>query len=213
MSPAEPALSAVLRRDRIVALIALALLTLLAWAYLVWTHDRMNAMPNVPGMDDLPGMVMQPMAWTATQTALTFAMWAIMMVAMMLPSAAPMVLTYMQVARTANSVPFASALWFAGGYLLAWFGFSLVATRRPVPARPGDATDADAGTEQQGIYRRAADPGGALSVDVAQGHLSHKTVAPQSRSCRSMAVSGLRRRPRCALARSTASTASAAAGS
>jgi predicted metal-binding membrane protein len=60
-------------------------------------------------------------------------MWWIMMIAMMTPSAAPMILLYAGVTRRAQvqgrlrpgSVSTAA---FAGGYLLAWFGFSLAAT-------------------------------------------------------------------------------------
>jgi predicted metal-binding membrane protein len=59
-----------------------------------------------------------------------FAMWAVMMVGMMIPSAAPMILIYTRVARQAQGrgAVFASAGWFAAGYLLAWTGFALIAT-------------------------------------------------------------------------------------
>jgi predicted metal-binding membrane protein len=52
------------------------------------------------------------------------------MVGMMTPSAAPMILIYARVGRQASAQgkPFAATGWFATGYLLAWFGFSLVAT-------------------------------------------------------------------------------------
>ncbi len=59
-----------------------------------------------------------------------FLMWAVMMVGMMAPSAAPMILMYASVGRQgkAQGKPFAATGWFAAGYLLAWSGFSLVAT-------------------------------------------------------------------------------------
>jgi predicted metal-binding membrane protein len=49
---------------------------------------------------------------------------------MMIPSAAPMILLYARVGceAEAQGQPFASTFWFAGGYLLAWTGFSLVAS-------------------------------------------------------------------------------------
>jgi predicted metal-binding membrane protein len=59
-----------------------------------------------------------------------FAMWAVMMVAMMTPSVAPMVLVHARVARQAleREKPFAATGWFVAGYLLAWTGFAAAAT-------------------------------------------------------------------------------------
>jgi predicted metal-binding membrane protein len=103
------------RRDRAAILTAIAGTTALAWAYLV----SMAGMP-MGGMH----------AWTAAHFAMMFAMWAAMMVGMMLPSATPMTLVYAQVVRKAaregSALP--STAVFVAGYLLAWTGFSLVAT-------------------------------------------------------------------------------------
>jgi predicted metal-binding membrane protein len=57
-------------------------------------------------------------------------MWAVMMVGMMTPSAAPMILMYTRVGRQrkADGKTFAATGWFAAGYFLAWTGFSLAAT-------------------------------------------------------------------------------------
>jgi predicted metal-binding membrane protein len=57
-------------------------------------------------------------------------MWAVMMVGMMAPSAAPMILIYARVGRKAkgDGKPLAATGWFAAGYFLAWTGFSLAAT-------------------------------------------------------------------------------------
>jgi len=68
--------------------------------------------------------------WTALDAALTFAMWAVMMVGMMLPSATPMTLIYAQVVRKAardGSVLPPTAV-FVAGYLGAWTLFSAAAT-------------------------------------------------------------------------------------
>jgi predicted metal-binding membrane protein len=56
-------------------------------------------------------------------------MWWVMMVAMMLPSAAPMLLLYARVTsegRSSRSSLISTSM-FTGGYLLAWGGFSVVA--------------------------------------------------------------------------------------
>jgi predicted metal-binding membrane protein len=68
--------------------------------------------------------------WSGGDFAAMLLMWAVMMVGMMIPSAAPMILIYARVGRRAESSgkPFAAAGWFASGYLLAWTGFALMAT-------------------------------------------------------------------------------------
>ena len=62
-------------------------------------------------------------AWDAHAIALAFVMWSVMMVAMMVPSASPMVLTFHRLARSTRATAA-----FLGGYLLVWIGFSVLAT-------------------------------------------------------------------------------------
>src|SRR5262249_10500542 len=66
----------------------------------------------------------------AIEFAYVFVMWAVMMVGMMAPSAAPMILMYARVGRQsrAQGKPFAATGWFAAGYVIAWTAFSLAAT-------------------------------------------------------------------------------------
>ena len=120
-------LSMLLRHRRAVVLGALATVTAAAWAYLLLGGGiQMEAM-------DIGGGQMMAMlpTWSAGYAALISVMWWAMMVAMMLPTAAPTVLLVTSLAwdRPANSnlVP-ATALLFASGYLLVWCGFSLAAT-------------------------------------------------------------------------------------
>jgi predicted metal-binding membrane protein len=79
-----------------------------------------------PTMDAMTGV--QP--WTATEFGLRLAMWAVMMVAMMVPTAAPMTLMYAAVARKAAAQhnPVAPTFVFVTGYIAMWTIFSLVAT-------------------------------------------------------------------------------------
>jgi predicted metal-binding membrane protein len=124
-------LETVLRRDRQAVFAALVILTALAWGYILWLTPQM-AMPaaEMPGMD-MAGMAMAPeiRPWTVTEFLFSFLMWAVMMAGMMLPSAAPTILLYARVGRQAalQQKPFAPTGWFAGGYLLAWAVFSLLA--------------------------------------------------------------------------------------
>ena len=150
-------LQAVLRRDRLIVASALALIAGLAWAYVLWLAADMDMDGmNMSGFRMVPaGMVMMAPAaapWSAVEFAFVFAMWAVMMVGMMAPSAAPMILMYARVSRqraarvdaTTPSTSFGSHLagrqgkiagkplaatgWFVAGYFLAWGGFSLAAT-------------------------------------------------------------------------------------
>ena len=67
--------------------------------------------------------------WTAVDALLTFAMWSVMMVAMMTGSAVPMLLLFAgaQASRTGRRISFAVLL-FGLGYLCVWLGFSAIAT-------------------------------------------------------------------------------------
>jgi predicted metal-binding membrane protein len=123
----------VLHRDRAIALAALAALTALAWIYLFVTAAEMRApaMMSMPGMEGMvmPGMAMQAPASPEGEFLLAFLMWAVMMIGMMLPSAAPMILIYVRVARQAaeQGKAFAPAGIFVLGYLLTWTAFALAA--------------------------------------------------------------------------------------
>jgi predicted metal-binding membrane protein len=119
-----------LRRDRLITATAIAIIALLAWIYVILLSRQMNV--DMSAMSDMAamGMAMPEPAWDASRFALTFLMWAVMMVAMMLPSAAPFILLYARVGRSAagTGAVFAPTFWFAGGYALAWAAFSVFAT-------------------------------------------------------------------------------------
>jgi predicted metal-binding membrane protein len=71
-------------------------------------------------------------SWPAAYWLVMLAMWWVMMIAMMVPSAAPAILVYARVARHARKEGQAAAAvaptaWFAAGYLLAWLAFSIAA--------------------------------------------------------------------------------------
>ncbi len=131
----DTALETVLRRDRWVVGGAIAIIVALAWAYVLWLADDMD----MEGMD-MTGYRMIPAGigimlpasapWRAFEFAYVVLMWAVMMVGMMAPTAAPMILMYARVGRqgTMAGKPLAATGWFAAGYVLAWIGFSLAAT-------------------------------------------------------------------------------------
>jgi predicted metal-binding membrane protein len=117
-------LEAILRRERLIIGGCLAAMVVLAWLYLLHTK---SAMPDM----DMPGMVMPELnKWEPTTVLLLFVMWTVMMVAMMVPSAAPMVLAFLTVnqRRQAMDRPLVPVAIFLFGYLAVWTAFSAVAT-------------------------------------------------------------------------------------
>lgn len=113
--PAQPSLKTVLRRDRLLILGGLAVLTLLAWGYMAEMAGRMN---GAPAAAPAP-------AWGVSDFFFAFGMWSVMMAGMMLPSAAPMVLAFSGISRRrAAGRPLLGTALFVGGYLLVWTGYS-----------------------------------------------------------------------------------------
>jgi predicted metal-binding membrane protein len=128
------ALEAFLRRDRFIVGVALAALVILSWAYLLLGAGigtpalQMSGIPTAPHMSD-PMAMMQPAPWTVGYALLIFIMWWLMMLATMLPSAAPMILLYAALTRqhVESRSPFTGTGLFAIGYLAVWAVFSAVA--------------------------------------------------------------------------------------
>jgi predicted metal-binding membrane protein len=123
-------LEAVIRRDRLVVMAGLAAVMTIAWVWLLFGAGI--ATEAASGMPDMPGMagMMAPAAWSLSYAALMAFMWWTMMTAMMLPGAAPTLLLFARINRNErnNGRPYVPTGAFAGGYLVVWGGFSLMAT-------------------------------------------------------------------------------------
>jgi len=92
-------------------------LTMLAWLYLIRMARSMAAMA-------MPEMNM----WAVPDLSMLVVMWSVMMVAMMLPTAAPMIVLATGAARRrAGPSVWLIATVFLGGYLVAWCAFSVIA--------------------------------------------------------------------------------------
>ena len=100
----------------------LVVITLLAWAYLVYLAQDMSGMAMTGGRVSV--------AWAPVDVVLTFLMWIVMMVGMMVPSAAPMILVFANINRRRRQQgnPYVPTAVFLSGYLLVWIGFSVAAT-------------------------------------------------------------------------------------
>ena len=125
-------LEAVLRRDRRAVVAGLVAVIATAWLWILLGAD--TGMPAVSplsgsGTGNMAGM-MAPAAWTLGYAGIMLTMWWVMMAAMMLPSAAPILLLFARVNRKEKSAgrPFIPTGIFAAGYLVAWGGFSALAT-------------------------------------------------------------------------------------
>jgi predicted metal-binding membrane protein len=161
-------LEEVLRRDREVVTLVLVTVITASWLYLLagagtgmYPHEmavlvpgQMSRQPSMQGAASMSGhetmtaasdhsstadMLILPVTWTPGYALLMFSMWWLMMIAMMLPSAAPMVLLHAAVtrkglARADDAGPKApshrllsATTGFIAGYLVMWGAFSLVA--------------------------------------------------------------------------------------
>ena len=137
-------MEAILRKERLIVGGCLAVMVLIAWWYLFHTRASMSGMA-VPGMDmsgmdmrgmNMPGMDMSNMNMSGSDQygpmgiLLLFVMWAVMMVAMMLPSAAPMVLAFVNVNQRRQTAgrQFVPVGIFLAGYVAIWTAYSAIAT-------------------------------------------------------------------------------------
>jgi len=118
----EILLESAIRHDRVIVLAGLTLVTAASW----WWILAMSG--------DMYGPMTGASAWAMTGTwdlrhsLQLFAMWVVMMTAMMLPSAAPMLMLYIAVIRRSGETVFARRAYaLAGGYLSVWLVFSVVA--------------------------------------------------------------------------------------
>lgn len=114
-------LEAALRRDRLLVAVVLLAITALAWTYIASLAATMQTHA---------GMAMpQAKPWSIAETVGLAFMWTMMMIAMMIPSVAPVILLFASVSRRrrGQGVP-ATPVWvFTLGYILAWTGYAVLA--------------------------------------------------------------------------------------
>ncbi len=122
-------LESLLKRDRAIMGAALVSISAVAWLYMGHEARKMTH----TGVCECFGLkVSAPdlQRWGAIELLGLFLMWSEMMVAMMIPAAAPMILTFAAVnrRRREQEQPFVPTSIFLFGYLLVWMSFSAVAT-------------------------------------------------------------------------------------
>ena len=123
---------AIFRRDRWVTISGIILLTVLSWAYLFGLAAGMDDMVMEGDLMSSVSGLMGPQlsTWSVRDFFFMFLMWSVMMVAMMLPSASPLILLHVRVNQQQEDGGdgFHGTVAFAIGYLLVWTSFSAVAT-------------------------------------------------------------------------------------
>lgn len=119
----EIQIETILKRDRAIVMSGLVGITVLAWLYIFHMAREMGSMEMEMAMPRMQ-------AWGSIDFVLIFIMWAIMMVAMMIPSASPMILMFSVTnrRRREGQGPFVPTSVFLLGYLVVWAGFSALAT-------------------------------------------------------------------------------------
>jgi predicted metal-binding membrane protein len=134
IAPRGMAVVRLLARPKIVGITCLVVLAGLGWVYLglmVAGAERPDAFGSA-----LIQALCRPVAGLGVAAegfgsfALVLAMWCAMVLAMMLPAAGPMVLTYADIAETASAKgePVVSPSILIAGYVTVWLGFALAAT-------------------------------------------------------------------------------------
>ena len=122
------------RRERAVVLVGLGVTIALAWVWLIAgagmdMRDMGGGQPG--GSMDMPGVGGGHGGleiWSG-RSVVVFAMWSVMMIAMMLPGTAPSILLFAALSRArASTTTIPSTATFATGYVLVWTAFSAVAT-------------------------------------------------------------------------------------
>ncbi|HEU4692973.1 MAG TPA: DUF2182 domain-containing protein [Vicinamibacterales bacterium] len=124
--PAERPLTLIehaLRYDRAPLVVLLVLVPVFSWMWIViMARDMYGPMTGASAW-------MMTARWDLPHLLLLWAMWSVMMTAMMLPSASPLILLYGAAARRSQQGMARQQTYaLVAGYLAAWTAFSLAAT-------------------------------------------------------------------------------------
>jgi predicted metal-binding membrane protein len=116
-------LEAALKHERVVTVTLIVLIPLLCWTWIAqMARDMYGPMTGSSAW-------MMTADWDVPHVLLLWAMWAVMMTAMMVPSAAPLILLYAGALRANGNAHIARQTYaLAAGYVLVWALFSVAAT-------------------------------------------------------------------------------------
>ena len=110
--------AAIFRQSRIIVIVGIVILSVLAWGYMVylgWDISAADFSASHHTQDH-----------HSTNFLFIFIMWSVMMVAMMVPSAAPTIIMFDTIVhkKHRNTYRFSPTIFFVAGYLVAWTVYS-----------------------------------------------------------------------------------------
>jgi predicted metal-binding membrane protein len=146
LPPGAAGLGHVFARPKLVAVLCVVVLAALGWLYLALLLAGMGGSFGGYAADIVQALC-RPLpdgTWTAAGVAVVASMWGAMTLAMMLPSAAPMIMTYAGIADTAarKGERIVSPFVLAAGYTVVWLGFAVLATLVQIAATRAALLDA-----------------------------------------------------------------------
>jgi predicted metal-binding membrane protein len=118
-----------LRREDMIVVVAMAVLVVASWLYLIYLVQSVPMTQTAETGVTAMTMAM-PRVWTSIEVAGLVVMWSVMMIAMMIPTAAPMILVFAAVHRRREAAGATLAIptaIFVLGYLVVWSVFGIVA--------------------------------------------------------------------------------------
>lgn len=129
LSSTEAGLGRMFARPKVIAAGCILAVVGLSWFYLALLSAGANGSSWLATMQALC-RVLPEAGWSFSSAAITASMWSAMTLAMMLPSAAPMILTYAEIAETAarKGEKIVTPLVIAAGYATVWLAFSVGAS-------------------------------------------------------------------------------------
>ncbi len=126
----DSAIERAVKRDRTIVLVALTAVVVLSWIYVLSGAGMGMSAFEMTRISDGGAMgMMMPAEWSLEYAGVMFLMWWVMMIAMMLPSATPMVLLFAMMNRKQREKgnSYVPTALFASAYLVVWAFFSIVA--------------------------------------------------------------------------------------
>jgi predicted metal-binding membrane protein len=126
----DSAIERAVKRDRTIVLVALTGVVVLSWVYVLSGAGMGMSALEMTQMSDGGAMgMMMPAEWSLEYAGVMILMWWVMMIAMMLPSATPMVLLFAMLNRKQREKgnAYVPTALFASAYLVVWAFFSIVA--------------------------------------------------------------------------------------
>jgi predicted metal-binding membrane protein len=131
--PDQTVTESIVRRERMIVLAGLIAISALAWWWIIaGAGTGMSTTAMTTWQFPPPVRPSMQMDWSFSYAVIMFFMWWIMMIAMMTPTASPMILLYARAYRHGRAhgqdeSAVAPTFSFLIGYLAAWAAFSLIA--------------------------------------------------------------------------------------